>query len=44
MPAFARRLISNMIDDLKEERDELALQVLGDEIEEGYQRIRKSLS
>ncbi|QDT61394.1 hypothetical protein SV7mr_39290 [Stieleria bergensis] len=89
MPASARRLISNMIDDLKEERDELALQVhlgkqeakselkrlskklnelnqrseplkdaveesgedvwvalqlLGDEIKEGYQRIRKSLS
>ncbi|MGB7344619.1 MAG: hypothetical protein WBD20_10420 [Pirellulaceae bacterium] len=27
MPASARRLISNMISDLKEERDELALQV-----------------
>ncbi|MEP0347849.1 hypothetical protein [Rhodopirellula bahusiensis] len=89
MPASARRLISNMIDDLKEERDELALQVhlgkqeakselkrlskkldelnerseplknavgesgedvwvalqlLGDEIKEGYQRIRQSIS
>ncbi|WDQ14854.1 hypothetical protein [Rhodopirellula sp. P2] len=27
MPASARRLISNMIGDLKEERDELALQI-----------------
>jgi hypothetical protein len=89
MPASARRLIFKMIDDLKEERDELALQVhlgkqeakselkllckkldelnqrseplkhaveetgedvwealqlLGDEIKEGYQRIRKSHS
>lgn len=44
MPASARRLISNMIDDLKEERDELALQLLGDEIKEGYRRIRRSMS
>ncbi len=27
MPVSARRLISNMIDDLKEERDELSLQI-----------------
>ncbi|QDT02107.1 hypothetical protein K227x_04780 [Rubripirellula lacrimiformis] len=27
MPVSARRLISNMLDDLKEERDELALQI-----------------
>jgi len=89
MPASARRLISNMIDDLKEERDELALQVhlgkqdakselkklgerlddlnqryeplkhavgetgeevwgalqlVGDEIKDGYRRVRKSIS
>ncbi|SMP42787.1 hypothetical protein SAMN06265222_101843 [Neorhodopirellula lusitana] len=88
MPASARRLISNMIADLKEERDELALQahlgkqeaktelkrlgkrldelnqeyqplknavgetsedvwdalqLVGDEIKDGYKRIRKSL-
>jgi seryl-tRNA synthetase len=89
MPVSARRLISNMIDDLEEERDELALQIhlgkqetkkqwerlgkkleelnqrkeplkesvgetsedvwdamrlVADEIKEGYQRIRKTLS
>ncbi|MCR9207327.1 MAG: hypothetical protein NXI28_03795 [bacterium] len=27
MPASARRLVSNMLDDLKEERDSLALQI-----------------
>ena len=88
MPASARRLISNLIDDLKEERDELtlqmhlgkqeakselkrlgkkldelntryeplkhaveetgedvwdALQLVGDEIKDGFHRIRKSL-
>ncbi len=27
MPVSARRLLSNMMDDLKEERDELSLQI-----------------
>ncbi len=89
MPVSARRLISNMIDDLKQERDELNLQIhlgkqeaktewqamgkklddlnqrfeplkgavgetsedvwdalrlVGDEIKDGYKRIRKSIS
>ncbi|MFG0266624.1 MAG: hypothetical protein ACF8AM_15980 [Rhodopirellula sp. JB055] len=45
MPASARRLISNVIGDLKEERDELALQVhLGkEEAKAELERLDKKL-
>ncbi|MEO9593767.1 hypothetical protein [Rhodopirellula bahusiensis] len=45
MPASARRLVSNMIGDLKEERDSLALQIhLGkQEAKSELQRLDKKL-
>ncbi|EMI25385.1 hypothetical protein [Rhodopirellula europaea] len=45
MPASARRLVSNMLDDLKEERDSLALQIhLGkQEAKSELERLDKKL-